>query len=212
MKKRIIFLIALPLLAACATLLVLNPGLLRWEDAGPRDFLNPEETSLLQDGDIILRRGVGLPSDLIIHALGEGTGVSHSAFIFFNHGVPWVVHTVSPSLSGIDGVQTQTLEDFNRNSRPDSVVVVRPGYPPEGRSRLRAAAYRYLAAGIPFDGSYDFTSREKMYCTEFIWQVLVEAGAVSEDRLLPFRGPVMGFLGFLEDHRFTVVLDHRKSL
>ena len=189
-----------------------NPGVLRWEDKGPRDSLSSQEVKLLKDGDIILRRGVGLPSDMIISALGEGMGVSHSGFIFIRDGVPWVVHTVSPGLSGIDGVQTQPLEVFNKNSRPDSIVVVRINPQvnlPDSISRIRTTAYGFLASKIPFDNAYDFSETQKMYCTEFIYHVLKAGGLWMNPQQLVWRGPVLGFSNFVDPRWFQRILDHR---
>lgn len=206
--------ILLPFLVLSAgVFLFFNPGLLRWEDSGPRDLLDSRETALLEDGDIVLRRGVGLPSDLIISALGEGQGVSHCGFIFHRDGNPWVVHTVSAGLSGIDGVQTQPLEVFNRNSRPDSVVVVR--LKPEvledrGMGEIRKSAYGYLEKKVPFDGAYDFSDKKKLYCTEFLYQVLKDGGLWTTPADLVWAGPVLGFSNFLSPRWFQVVLDHRR--
>ena len=80
------------------------------------DTLSEDEITLIQDGDIILRHGNGLVSDLIVKSLHEEFDISHCAIITKKNNDFVVIHSVSQSLSDYDGVQSQSLKSFVKSS------------------------------------------------------------------------------------------------
>ncbi len=74
--------------------------------------LSKKEINLLQNGDIILRHGYGMASDIIVKTLNEKYDISHCAIICKDSNQINVIHSVSQSLSDFNGVQTQTLSRF----------------------------------------------------------------------------------------------------
>ncbi|HRD53771.1 MAG TPA: YiiX/YebB-like N1pC/P60 family cysteine hydrolase [Flavobacteriales bacterium] len=98
--------------------------------------LSEEEVAMLQPGDIILRRGHGLVSDLISSVLSEEYDVSHCGIVAEHDSALWVIHSVSSSVSEADGMQAHRLQAFVQQSKPSSVIV----------SRLRTDADRSLIA------------------------------------------------------------------
>ena len=97
----------------------------RQEQIVSRYTLSQKEISLLHDGDIILRHGYGFVSDMIVKTLNDSTGLSHCAIITQYKGHWIVIHSVSSTLSDVDGVQWQDLNTFISQSKKKSIVVVR---------------------------------------------------------------------------------------
>ena len=68
--------------------------------------LSDEEVDLLQDGDIILRKGYGIVSENIAKYLDEEYVISHCGIVVKSQkGNYFVIHSVSGRLPEDDGVQ-----------------------------------------------------------------------------------------------------------
>ena len=83
--------------------------------------LSSKDIYLLKDGDIILRHGYGFVSDMIVETLNDSTGISHCAILtkYKNHWI--IVHSVSSTLSDVDGVQWQDLNTFINQSKKNQL-------------------------------------------------------------------------------------------
>jgi hypothetical protein len=93
--------------------------------ANPNYRLTAEEKSLLQEGDVILRRGEGFVSSVINNLSESEYQISHCAILVKKDSVWHVVHTVSSDLSDVDGVQTEPLDKFTGESVENTIVVLR---------------------------------------------------------------------------------------
>lgn len=205
------------LVTGIGTLLVF-PGLLPRPTGGERDTFSLEETALLQPGDLVLRKGVGTPSDLIVTFMNDHTGVSHCAMVLESgpQGV-LLLHSINQSLSKTDGVQIQELTEFNQNTRPESLVVVRPLIDSVRRERLLALSETYLRAAIPFDNGYNLSDRSSLYCSELFIELYESTGwwRGTVDGTYPnyrFSGPLVNFRTFLNPAYFRVIISHNKNI
>ncbi len=211
MTRRVILWSVLPLLGlGFAWHAWKNGGMIAGPRSGSNYALSAEETALLQDGDIILRRGSGMVSDMIAKLLNEDHDLSHCGVVARRNGNFYVVHAVSNSLSEVDGMQVHPLGRFVAQSKPGSVVVTRLRTDHD-RSGISRRAVHYLKQEVPFDHHFDLADSSKIYCSELIWRIVREefgvdifAGATA-DELAPYR-----FANFLDPELFEVVLDHQK--
>jgi hypothetical protein len=191
------------------------PVLLNVGQEGATDALSVGEKALLREGDLILIQGTGYTGELILLTLNEEVPLSHCGMIVFLNGEPWVVHTISPGLSGIDGVRGNPLDEFDEKSQPNSIIVVRPRWREDGATgEDRSAALRagyYLQKQVPFDNVFDFENRDKMYCTELLYQILDDVGFWHEHAAPRLKGGVLPFDAFLDPDSFTVIINHQES-
>ncbi|MCX7696298.1 MAG: YiiX/YebB-like N1pC/P60 family cysteine hydrolase [Bacteroidales bacterium] len=138
--------------------------------------LNPEEYSLLKDGDFILRHGYGLVSDGIVQTFNEDYHVSHVGILVSCDTCPHgfkIIHCVSQSLYPIDGVQEQSFPQFLWDSQLNSIMVVRFKFANDTtRHLISKKAIEYLERKVPFDHSFDITDTTSFYCSELPWLVL----------------------------------------
>jgi len=173
--------------------------------------LLPAEDSLIHDGDIILRYGYGIISDIIVEQLGETYSLSHCGIVCKNDSFI-VIHSVSSSLYPIDGVQYQTMKDFVKDSKKNSIIVVRFKSPDKMKdaSSISKRAYYYLNKKVPFDHKFDITDSSKIYCSELIYLVLKDEFGFDvfkdkiQSKLDHFR-----YAAFLDTNHFSVVLNHQ---
>jgi uncharacterized protein YycO len=173
--------------------------------------LSSDEISKLKDGDIILRHGYGLVSDMIVERLGEEYDISHCAIVCKDSSGIIVIHSVSSSISPHDGVQSQELEPFIRDSQKNSVIIVR--YKPKDKikdnSGISRRARKYLKEEIPFDNSFDINDSSEFYCTELLWKCFLDE--YGDDILLDHynkRKDHMRFDTFLDTTRFEIIINH----
>lgn len=135
-----------------------------------------EEIALLEDGDIVLRQGFGLVSESISRTLNEEYKISHCAIV--RKPTPdsiIIIHSVSSSLSDVDGVQSCGLNKFVRESQPGTIIVSRfKSSGSKSNSAISDRADYYLQKQIKFDNSFDIRDSSKFFCTELIWKILID--------------------------------------
>lgn len=173
--------------------------------------LTKEELASLRSGDIILRHGYGWVSDMIVTQLKEQYDLSHCAIVCRDGDSLYVIHSVSSSLSNVDGVQSQEINAFIRESQYNSVVVVRYKKPfDKDQSCIAGRAKDYLKKGIPFDNAFNINDSTEFYCTELLWKAILNeyhvdilAGKNNE------RKDHLRFDTFLDTANFEIIIDHQ---
>lgn len=168
----------------------------------------------LKDGDIILRQGFGIVSESISKTLSEEFRISHCAIVRRpNSDSIVIIHSVSSSLSDVDGVQTCEINKFIQESQPNTIIVVRfksnDGKP---NSLISNRADYYLRQNIPFDGSFDVKDSTEFFCTELIWKVLKDEynkDILNIDR--PDQLDANKFSVFWDSPHFDVIINHQKK-
>ncbi len=179
--------------------------------------LSSDEIARIEDGDIILRHGYGLVSDMIVERLNENYDLSHCGIICKEKDSIYIIHSVSSSVSPDDGVQTQGLNAFVHDAQKNSIVLIR--YKNKGTSGSNAGISRrakaYLQQKITFDHSFDLADSSDFYCTELIWKCIYNE--YHDDFFTNHydqRNDFMRFDVFLDTNKFEVIFNHhtRKAL
>ncbi len=215
-----------PLLLFLLLLGLTEPGPGALPPSASGDPLLPAEIDRLEPGDFILRRGSSLVSSMIARVLGGDAGFSHCGVLIpaggsgfsgegesgdgeSGKGESWlVVHSVSRSLSGKDGLQAEGLEKFVRASVPESTAVVRLRLPEPERSLLVGQARERLRAGASFDYEFRLAPDGPLYCSELLWLLLPEE-IRARAAVYQQPGNIIRFETFLDPRYFSVILDHR---
>ena len=200
------------LISVVAFWFVYNANADQQQRVSPPYKLKPEEILLLQDGDIILRRGYGLVSDAIGNTLTEEYDVSHVAILRKEADTFKVIQTISSSISDFDGMQCQSLQSFVHDSKINSVVVVRykPRHPFKNNSDISNAAQAYLDRKVPFDESFDLKDTTELFCSELVYRVILnEFKDDIFDRIDKSSVNKLGFVPFFDTARFSVILNHQ---
>lgn len=168
--------------------------------------LSDEEAGLLQDGDIILRKGYGFVSENITKYLNEEYIVSHCGIIIKSaEGKNFVIHSVSGSLDYEDGVQICSLKRFCRESIPNSIIVTR--LKSEDRTRISQSAKEYLKKKVPFDSKFNLGDQAEIYCSELVWKILLDNYNINVYPINKRPDNVL-FQPFYDPQWFDVILNH----
>jgi len=179
--------------------------------------LTKKELSLLKEGDIILRHGYGFVSDMIVETKNDSIGLSHCAILTKDDNGKWmIIHSVSSTLTPIDGVQSQPLQPFINDSKKNTVVVVRYKHVKNDSdlARIGSRAKYYLKKQVPFDARFDLNDSTKFYCSELLWKVFKDEYHVDifkpENRAEPYDPMTLDC--FLDTTNFEIIIDHRTRL
>lgn len=131
----------------------------------------------LRPGDIVLRRGSGLTSRVVLWA-DRGGRYSHAGIVVDSGGRPMIVHAVpgEPDFPGdVDRVKLDTPERFFSPELTDCGEVLRPADAATGR-RAAQAAWQTYRRGARFDHAYDDSDTTRLYCTELVIHAYSRAG------------------------------------
>ena len=126
---------------------------------------------ILQDGDIVLRKGNSIESETV--SLVDGNGkYSHIGIIAFQDSIPYVIHIVPDSInSTIDYCLFQELTTFfaPENARFGCVLRINKNNK-HYASIASKNAMTFYKNRIIFDKKYNMKSDSEMYCTELVWK------------------------------------------
>jgi len=167
----------------------------------------PEDTyACLQSGDLILRAGYGLFSNGIMAMLDEPRSVSHLGILVNEAGSWQVLHTLSGSVSSVDGLRLESLPLFLKESRPGALLVVRPK---AGNAQdLICEAKKLMEAGIPFDEKFDLSDQSAFYCAEFVCYAMEKAGyPLWLPDTFPNGKPYLSFTHLYDERFVDIVFD-----
>lgn len=133
-----------------------------------------------KEGDIVLRRGKSLISQLLRRMSLHDQTFSHAGILFKESGKWKVLHAIGGEGSKVDGIRSDDIETYCSVNETDTVAFFRViGEPKLGQRIVRSAlALRMDCTG--FDTDFDLTTDDKLYCTEFVRKAIQNA---SHDRI-----------------------------
>ena len=187
-----------------------------WDPENTKQVFYPltrHERGLLRSGDIILRRGYGMFSDAIIRVQSSKYPVSHCAMILADSGKFHVMHSLSSSVSPIDGAQTQGLQRFLNESVPGSILVVRLKSSRDTVQQLIDKVKYYSDLHVPFDHEFDRSDTTKYYCTELFQHCFADVlnRDIFEGQLDSNATGVYDLTTFLDTSLFEVIINHHDN-
>lgn len=172
--------------------------------------------SNLNGGEIILRKGRGYLSALIVDLLGEKLNYSHAGIIIKDSNQLYIIHSLSDDVSNVDGVQTCSIKEFLSDISDSSLCVVKPVTDSLSLIQIQQKAKEYLKAKIPFDHEFDMNTKDKLHCSELVHDVLNQS---LNKELLPitnrFGVDVIRFSAFFNEENFQTIFElkpYSKSL
>jgi len=173
--------------------------------------MSEQEKGFLVDGDIILRQGYGFFSRSIVKLQNCDVPVTHCAMIAKDQNEKInVIHSLSSSVSGIDGIQKQSLQRFLNESVPNSIIVVRLKHEQSLGKQLKLRAEYYMQKNIPFDHGFDRTESEKMYCTELFRNIFFDVlkEDIFEKQFATNPTDIYDLTTFLDTNYFSILINH----
>ncbi len=130
-------------------------------------FPYPEEIS---SGDIVLRMGNGLVSEIAKSFSQREQRFSHVGILVQTKTAMVVVHSVLEDEKNFNGVVVEKLDSFLKDASDWAVYRIK--LPADKRHAIATEALKKATEKIPFDSEYDLQTKDRLYCTEFVWQTI----------------------------------------
>ena len=155
--------------------------------------------NVARNGDLLLTRGTGFTSTFIVNTLREKQAVSHIGIVIWDNDSFFVLH-ILPDREN-NRIRKESLHEFFNDTVPDSAMLIRTKNAP-GDS-IAASAITYFKKNISFDYYFDLESRNEMYCTEYVWNVLRDTTGHDVLKKVSIQGNAfLGFASFLNKKYF----------
>jgi hypothetical protein len=138
---------------------------------------------MLQEGDLVLRRGRGIISESLRLFSLEDPAFSHAGILVRRNGAWMVLHALGGEDNPSDKLLAEPLAAFCRSDLNSSIRFVRLDLDACNRRRLVETALRRYALGPSFDSDFDLETDDRLYCTEFIYKAVIEA--TGDTKYLP---------------------------
>ena len=178
------------------------------QSAATPDSLSPQKLALLQEGDILLRKGYGSISDFIADFLNEKYPVTHCGWVVRGtDGSFHILHTISND--SISGMTLESLDCYQQQSQANSLVLIRL----QDQSKIQQViklAHQLLAQQVPFDMEFNDKNSDALYCIELMRDVFLD---VYQKDLLPNRTnrhgiDVLSMANFFDTTNFQIIFNH----
>lgn len=162
------------------------------------------DCSQFREGDIILRKGRGLISELIVSSLKDTLPYSHCGILVSEKNEWKVIHCIARELSDGDGVQICSLNKFLTDCDKQYYMVVRSRSPKAGLQIAKAARY-YVGQNIPFDYQFNLADSSAFYCSELPIHIMKYHCKIP----INYSGKCISFSFFTDTTYFKVITTHR---
>ncbi|MFM2206737.1 MAG: hypothetical protein RL213_712 [Bacteroidota bacterium] len=133
------------------------------------------DTSLLRQGDIILRCGKGVISDIFLRMSLHDRSFSHAGVLCRDEG-KWTVLHMLESESGRE-LFSESLYDYCSDSKADSIAVFRLTESADTVEKVMDACQALKRNPPVFDERFDLGSDSELYCTELVYKVYRSASS-----------------------------------
>jgi len=155
-------------------------------------YVFPEH--LLQEGDLVFRRGTGIASRMVLAADQKGM-YSHIGMVVRHDEVWKVIHAVpgEPDFKGDpDRVKMEPIHRFFASDRAACGALMR--FQGDSMINKMAAiqALKFYEAGLLFDHDYNLSDSSRIYCTELVQRSYSYEGAdLAEGRMTKISLPAL---------------------
>jgi hypothetical protein len=129
----------------------------------------------IQGGEIIIRKGEGYLSNLIVDLLGENLNYSHAGIIIKDRTETYIIHSLSDDVSDIDGVQRCSIKEFLSDISDSALCIVQPLTDSLGLRKIQSITKQYLKQQVPFDHHFNMQTKNELHCSELVHDILLKA-------------------------------------
>ncbi len=133
---------------------------------------NPED-GVLHSGDLICRHGRGVISNAFKSFSVRESKFSHTGIISIEKGKIWVYHAIGGEENKTNKMRKEELKTFCDPRYVHSFAAYRYDLDSIQTVSLIEQVKSFFEAGLEFDTDFDMKSDDRMYCSEFIYKVLL---------------------------------------
>lgn len=131
--------------------------------------------TVIRSGDLILRNGTDAISRAARGFNRTDTSYSHCGLLQVENDSIFVYHALGGGYNPSQHLMRQPLENFCNPEENNKIAIYRYTLSDDQSKKLKAVIKKYYLAGLPFDVFFNFSTDDKMYCSEFVFKSLNEA-------------------------------------
>ena len=139
-----------------------------WEKGRPQN-------KILKNGDLIFRHARGTISNMLVHFSMKDSRYSHAGIISIEEGKIYVYHALGGEAAIHSELRKETMENFCRPAGVHSFGIYRLDFNQDQLTKSVLLARKYFYQKTPFDTKYDLSTDSALYCTEFVYKVIMQA-------------------------------------
>ncbi len=176
--------------------------------------LFPVIASNLKDGDLVLREGKGLVSEMFSKFSIHDPHYSHAGVLLFENEKPYVYHVIGSSDGGKGGLKKESLADFCASTTNYSFAVYRTALLNDKANVLKHFFNLLGSNHITFDEHFDLRTDNELYCSEMIYKMVLEISGNSLPKTKFKNGEYIAIDNLYLNQWFTKITEYKypKSL
>lgn len=136
--------------------------------AKPALSISNLDTSKLQSGDIVLRLGNDITSNMLAQMNTSDKRFSHIGFCFKEDDNWMVYHALAAEFGEEKNMRKEPLEHFFNSENNLSIGIAFTNFNHGQRALLYQKVQQWQQAKIPFDMAFDLNTDDKLYCSEMV--------------------------------------------
>ena len=129
----------------------------------------------IRDGDIVLRAGIDITSNMLRQLNLRDKRFSHCGIAFREHGQVWVYHSIGSESDPDQPMKRELLSRYWDTTNNMTIGFVRFDVGPRAIQILRHTVDSFYRRQIPFDMQFDLHTDDRMYCTEMVAKALQQS-------------------------------------
>lgn len=138
----------------------------KWRAAKP-------DASTLRSGDLIFRHGRGAISNMLMTFSRKDPKYSHSGIVSIENKKVFVYHAIGGEENVSNKLRKDPLMVFCNPNDVHSFGIYRLDLNSFQLQEMDSMAKSYYKLGLEFDTKFDLATDEKMYCSEFVYKMIM---------------------------------------
>ncbi len=131
--------------------------------------------SMLRQGYIVIRRGLGADSYMLAEMNRRDKTYSHCGIVMIENGYPFVYHSIGGEDNPDERLRRDSANFFFSPERNTHIGVVRYDFDSIAISSLRDIVTDIYKERPKFDLKFDLSTDERLYCSEFVYKAIARA-------------------------------------
>jgi hypothetical protein len=130
---------------------------------------------MLHTGDLVLRHGIDVTSDLLRQINRTDQSYSHCGLVIVEHGYPFVYHSIGGESNPDACLRRDSASFFFSPLNNLGFGVAHYLLGPGEMERMKNEIYDCYRRRVKFDMNFDLGTDDKLYCAEFVYKVMNKA-------------------------------------
>lgn len=128
--------------------------------------------NLLQNGDIVVRTGNDMTSEMFREANSKDKTYSHCGIVLIEDGQPYIYHSIGGEDNPDEILRRDNMRTWASPLHNSGFGILRYRFTPAQVDSLAAITRGYYNQHKKFDMQFDITNDDKLYCAELLYQAI----------------------------------------